>query len=302
MATSDLAALVARHRIGLGTGPQPACGAMVTASAIDDRSRCRVGLPRRDWVHGRTAMGQPAMRWADLAVHVGQIRALLAGEVVDIDGRACQMLHADGWGAARPMAVPLWVAPTGPKGFRTARDMGADGVMLVGLPPEGEVWERAAMIVHGTVVRDGEDHTSARVVEAAGPWFATTFHALWEFSPDLIDAVPGGAVWRDHMVMWSNDLGRNWHPLEGVPTTMEVYQPWIAYLGGGDPGRVDRRRRPIRSLTRRSDRPRCRRVTPQRSCHRRRARVLHAGLVFDDAPPHDGLTSDHRAGLGATIL
>jgi hypothetical protein len=32
---------------------------------------------------------------------------------------------------------------------------------------------------------------------------------------------------------WSNDLGQNWKPLEGAPTTMEVYQPWIAYLGGG---------------------------------------------------------------------
>jgi 5,10-methylenetetrahydromethanopterin reductase len=71
--------------------------------------------------------------------------------------------------------------------------------MLVDLPPAGEVWPRAAMIVHGTVVRDGEDHTSERILEAAGPWFATTFHALWEFSPDLLDAVPGGAVWRDQM-------------------------------------------------------------------------------------------------------
>jgi hypothetical protein len=32
---------------------------------------------------------------------------------------------------------------------------------------------------------------------------------------------------------WSNDLGRNWQPLQGAPTTMEVYQPWIAYLGDG---------------------------------------------------------------------
>ncbi len=32
---------------------------------------------------------------------------------------------------------------------------------------------------------------------------------------------------------WSDDLGRNWRPLEGAPTTMEVYQPWMLYLGGG---------------------------------------------------------------------
>jgi hypothetical protein len=32
---------------------------------------------------------------------------------------------------------------------------------------------------------------------------------------------------------WSDDLGRNWQPLEGAPATNEVYQPWIQYLGGG---------------------------------------------------------------------
>ncbi len=31
----------------------------------------------------------------------------------------------------------------------------------------------------------------------------------------------------------SNDLGKNWKPLVGAPSTMEVYQPWIASLGGG---------------------------------------------------------------------
>ena len=30
---------------------------------------------------------------------------------------------------------------------------------------------------------------------------------------------------------WSSDLGQNWQPLEGVPSTIEVYQPWIYYLG-----------------------------------------------------------------------
>ena len=30
---------------------------------------------------------------------------------------------------------------------------------------------------------------------------------------------------------WSDDLGQNWHSLQGVPSTIEVYQPWIQYLG-----------------------------------------------------------------------
>jgi hypothetical protein len=32
---------------------------------------------------------------------------------------------------------------------------------------------------------------------------------------------------------WSNDLGQNWQPLAGAPSTIEVYQPWIVYLGKG---------------------------------------------------------------------
>ena len=32
---------------------------------------------------------------------------------------------------------------------------------------------------------------------------------------------------------WSDDLGQNWQPLEGAPSTIEVYQPWIQYLGKG---------------------------------------------------------------------
>lgn len=30
---------------------------------------------------------------------------------------------------------------------------------------------------------------------------------------------------------WSDDLGQNWQPLEGAPASIEVYQPWIQYLG-----------------------------------------------------------------------
>ncbi len=32
---------------------------------------------------------------------------------------------------------------------------------------------------------------------------------------------------------WSSDLGLNWHPLDGAPSTIEVYQPWVQYLGHG---------------------------------------------------------------------
>jgi 5,10-methylenetetrahydromethanopterin reductase len=146
-------------------------------------------------------MGQKPMRWSDLAVYLRQVRGLLAGDVVDVDGQACEMLHPPGFGPPRPIRTPLWVAPSGPKGFRMARQLPADGVVLSGLPgADDQGWPDSAMLAWGTVVRPGEDHTTPRVVDAAGPWFATSFHALWEFQPDALDLVPGGAVWRDAML------------------------------------------------------------------------------------------------------
>lgn len=32
--------------------------------------------------------------------------------------------------------------------------------------------------------------------EAAGPWFKTAYHALWERDPAAVDQLPGGAKWR----------------------------------------------------------------------------------------------------------
>jgi 5,10-methylenetetrahydromethanopterin reductase len=117
---------------------------------------------------------------------------------VEIDGRPSQMLHGPDWAPRRPLATPLWAAPMGPKGFATAREAGVDGVIFPD-PPAGGVSEfkASALLVNGTVRRPGEDHTSPRLVEAAGPWFAAGFHAVWELYPTALDGLPGGAAWRE---------------------------------------------------------------------------------------------------------
>jgi 5,10-methylenetetrahydromethanopterin reductase len=51
------------------------------------------------------------------------------------------------------------------------------------------------MIVSGTVLAPGEDEGSARVIEAAGPWFAAMWHAVYEMAPDFVGQVPGGETW-----------------------------------------------------------------------------------------------------------
>jgi 5,10-methylenetetrahydromethanopterin reductase len=193
------------EHIGLGTGVAvPALRhPVVTASAIATIEELSPGRLICAFGTGYTAakaMGQPPMRWADLARSVGQVRALLAGEVVEIDGQPAQLLHGPEWGPSRPIGTPLWAAPTGPKGFAAAREMGVDGVIFPGIPAGGVAeFKASALLVHGTVRRPGEDHTSVRLVDAAGPWFAAGFHAIWELYPDLLDGMPGGTAWRDAM-------------------------------------------------------------------------------------------------------
>jgi 5,10-methylenetetrahydromethanopterin reductase len=93
--------------------------------------------------------------------------------------------------------------------------------VLTGIPPaEHRDWKDSAMIVSGTVVRVGEDHTSARLVEAAGPWFGTAFHAAWELFPDALDAMPGGALWRERMLAARPEHERHLAVHEGHVTIM----------------------------------------------------------------------------------
>jgi 5,10-methylenetetrahydromethanopterin reductase len=215
----------ATDRIGLATGVAiPSLRhPMVTASAIatvEDLSPGRLIAAFGTGFTGRKTMGQKPMKWSQLATYVRQLRGLLAGEVVDIDGAACRMLHASGWGAARPIATPIWVAPGGPKGFAVAHEL-ADGVIVSGpVPEQDRGWDSCALLVFGTVVAAGEDHLSPRLIEAAGPCFATGFHGAWEYFPDALDNIPGGRVWREAMEAAGPERERHLAVHEGHLTSM----------------------------------------------------------------------------------
>jgi 5,10-methylenetetrahydromethanopterin reductase len=185
--------------LGLGTGVAvPSLRhVMVTASAIatiEELAPARLIAAFGTGFTARKAMGQKPMTWNALVTYVTQLRGLLRGDVVEVDGAACQMLHSPAFGPPRPIDVPLFFAPIGPKGFALSRQH-ADGVLVTGPPPEGG-WSTCAMLVSGTVLDDGEDHTSQRVRDAAGPWFVTGYHAMWEWDPAILDAMPGGPEWR----------------------------------------------------------------------------------------------------------
>jgi 5,10-methylenetetrahydromethanopterin reductase len=192
----------ATQRVGLGTGVAvPSLRhVMVTASAIgtiDELAPGRLTVAFGTGFTARRAMGKSPMRWADLATYVTQLRNLLAGEVVEIDGAACQMIHSPGFGSPRPISVPLLVAPIGPKGFTIAETI-ADGLVLAVEPvdPLHRRWPIQALLVMGTILEPGDDHTTHRVRAALGPPFVTGYHAVWQWGNDAVDEMPGGAEWR----------------------------------------------------------------------------------------------------------
>lgn len=201
----------ATSTIGLATGVAVPVmrHPMVTAAAIATIEELAPGRLLAAFGTGYTArrvVGQRPMKWADLATFVRQLRGLLDGETVEIDGQACAMLHMPGYAPARPIRTPLWLAPMGPKGFATSAqatsDGVIDGVVVAGVPTADTpaAWDEMGLLMYGTVLGDGEDHTTERVVEAAGPWCASGFHSIWEFAPSMIGVVPGTAEWFEGVV------------------------------------------------------------------------------------------------------
>jgi 5,10-methylenetetrahydromethanopterin reductase len=192
----------ATSTIGLGTGVAvPSLRhVMVSASAIstiEELAPGRLVVAFGTGFTARQAMGQSPMRWADLATYVIKLRALLNGQVVEVDGAQCQMIHSPGFGSPRPINVPLLVAPMGPKGFGVAQEV-ADGVVLA-TDPAAQVdgrWPIRALLVTGTILQPGEDSTSLRVRSALGPPFTTTYHAVWQWAGEAVDEMPGGPEWR----------------------------------------------------------------------------------------------------------
>jgi 5,10-methylenetetrahydromethanopterin reductase len=141
---------------------------------------------------GRMAMGKKALSWAYTRRYIQQVRALLRGEKVEVDGAIVQMLHAPEFAPARPIATPMVVAANGPKGFAVAREIG-DGVMTVG---GTESFDWCAVLAFGTVLDDGEAPDSERAFAAAGPAQTVVYHAMYEGDPASVDGLPGGVEWR----------------------------------------------------------------------------------------------------------
>jgi 5,10-methylenetetrahydromethanopterin reductase len=176
------------ERIGLGPGvlvpsnrhPMTNAAAIATLAELAGPDRVVVGVG--SGFTGRMAMGQRALRWTDVARYVRTLRGLLRGEQMVWEGQPIQMLQTDG--VTRPIDVPFIIAAAGPKGIAVARELG-DGVFGGMVPIGGFAW--SVVLVWGTVLDDGEEPGSRRVLEAAGHAASVVLHYAAEH--DLVDSL-----------------------------------------------------------------------------------------------------------------
>src|SRR5262245_29770981 len=198
MTLARAAEQTARIELGPGVLIPSLRHVVVTAAAIAtlvDRAPGRVNVGIGSGFTGRLAMGQRPNTWAFVAHYARQLRALLAGETVEVDGALTRLLQGPGQAPPRPIRVPFVFGVRGPKAQAVARELG-DGIFAV-TPTGGFAW--SVLLTHGTVLEPGERFDAPRVLAAAGAGAAVALHRAWEFrnAPGLdLEALPGGGAWR----------------------------------------------------------------------------------------------------------
>jgi 5,10-methylenetetrahydromethanopterin reductase len=191
-------------RIGLGPGVlvpslrHPMVNAAAIAELVD-QAPGRVAVAIGSGFTGRFALGKRPIPWRQVAEYVRCLKALLAGETSEWDGAKIRMLHPPRFGAKRPIRVPILIGADGPKGLAVAAELG-DGVFSAAVPqPDAvKVADWRALLSFGTVLDEGEQLTSARVIDAAGPAAVVMYHAVYERGgAAAVDGLPGGRGWRE---------------------------------------------------------------------------------------------------------
>jgi len=194
-------ARVAEATSTLGVGPgvlvpglrhvTTTAGAIATLEAL---APGRVAVAVGTGFTARHLLGKRPLPWKQVETFLRELRALLRGETVEIEGRPVRMLHPEGFAPPRPLATPILVAANGPRGCAVARERG-DGVMAIAEPPAGFEW--CAVGRSGTVLEPGETLESPRVFEALAPGIALAYHATYEAAGAGVDQLPGGKAWRE---------------------------------------------------------------------------------------------------------
>ena len=185
------------ERIGIGPGVLIPSNrhVLVTAAAIahlESLAAGRTAYAFGTGFTGRHALGQRPLRWDDVAAYVRAVRAVLAGETAEVDGATVAMLHGPQQGPPRPIDPPFLIGASGSKGEATARELGAG--VISSSPVGGFAW--SVWLTMGTVLADGEDVNSERVLRSAGPGAAMAYHSGYQRQRPGFDSLPHAAVWR----------------------------------------------------------------------------------------------------------
>jgi 5,10-methylenetetrahydromethanopterin reductase len=190
-------------RIGLGPAVlvpslrHPMTNAAAIAGLCASAGGERVAVAVGSGFTGRYTLGQRPLRWVDVEAYVRVVRGLLAGETVTWEGAPIRMLHPRGFAADRPVDVPFLIGADGPKGTAVAHAVG-DGIFSASLPNAAAAGGWHALLQFGTVLDDGEDVRSDRVLDAAGHGMAVAYHAVYERGgASAVAGLPGGATWLD---------------------------------------------------------------------------------------------------------
>ncbi|WP_214366729.1 LLM class flavin-dependent oxidoreductase [Pseudonocardia sp. H11422] len=176
-------------RIKLGPGvlipslrhPMVTASAISTLVSIAGQDRVMVGVG--SGFTGRLSMGKRPIPWAKVREYTQILQTLLRGEQVEWDGGIMQMMGPDErFGPARPIEVDWVIAANGPKGYGVTRELGAE--VLTVLVPNPD-FASSVILDFGTVLDEGEDPGSERVVDAAGHGLGIVLH--WAVEHGVID-------------------------------------------------------------------------------------------------------------------
>jgi 5,10-methylenetetrahydromethanopterin reductase len=141
---------------------------------------------------GRAGMGKKPLSLESMRTHITHVKALLRGDVANIDGGLAQIIASDGQLPNRPIDVPIYMAGQGPKARALAKEI-TDGLISLGGPAEG--FETCLVSTNGTVLDDGEDVTSARAATVLKPLIALAYHHKYTNDPESVKELPNGEAW-----------------------------------------------------------------------------------------------------------
>ncbi len=197
---------------------------LVTAAAIAtlvDIAPGRVVVGIGSGFTGRLAMGQRPNPWSMVTRYAEDLRKLLAGDTVEVDGGLTAMLHGADQAPRRPIRVPVVFAVGGARSQAAARDAGVDGVFTV-VPTRGFPW--SILLVLGTVLEPAESLDAPRVLDAAGPGAAVVLHRAHDRASvnaaGLVD-LPGGPTWQAAIEVFPG-AERHLHTHEGHHTYLNA--------------------------------------------------------------------------------